>query len=129
MSSVVVHHTCTPHAVHRPCEFGVSRQHHPCACFATDRTNTWQPRMICHKQTHSQLLVSSVIFGLAKLRKLQTHTSMQVVRKERAVGVIPQTSTIYEVLEELAIAVQVHAIANAPSKLCLYALPVSLRSI
>lgn len=32
---------------------------------------------------------------------------VQLLRKERAVGVVPQASTIYEVLEELAIAVQV----------------------
>ena len=31
---------------------------------------------------------------------------VQVVRKERAVGVLPQTSTIYEVLEELAYTVK-----------------------
>ena len=32
---------------------------------------------------------------------------LQVVRKERAVGVVPTAATIYEVLEELAITVQV----------------------
>lgn len=32
---------------------------------------------------------------------------VQLLRKERSVGVAPQASTIYEVLEELAIAVQV----------------------
>ena len=32
---------------------------------------------------------------------------VQLLRKERSVGVVPQASTIYEVLEELAIAVQV----------------------
>jgi IMP and pyridine-specific 5'-nucleotidase len=33
---------------------------------------------------------------------------VQVIRKERAVGVVPQTPTIYEVLEEMAICCQVH---------------------
>lgn len=32
----------------------------------------------------------------------------QVIRKERAVGVVPMRPTVYEVLEELAITVQVH---------------------
>ena len=37
----------------------------------------------------------------------------QVIRKERAVGVVPTSTTIYEVLEELAITVQVCARACA----------------
>ena len=34
------------------------------------------------------------------------HYRAQVVRKERAVGVVPQAPTVYEVLEEIVITVQ-----------------------
>lgn len=60
--------------------------------------------------------------GAARLR-----LPVQVVRKERAVGVLPQAPTIYEVLEELAITVQSQlarrAWAPGPVRLLPLALP------
>lgn len=38
---------------------------------------------------------------------------VQVVRKERAAGVMPQRGTVYEVLEELAITVQRHLVDSS----------------
>lgn len=42
-------------------------------------------------------------------------TGLQVIRKERAVGVVPTAPTIYEVLEELAITVQVSSSSTTPA--------------
>eukprot|EP00887_Chlorella_sp_A99_P006869 scaffold2.g6869.t1 len=47
--------------------------------------------------------------GAARLR-----LPVEVLRKERAVGVLPQAPTIYEVLEELAIAVQNQLVSPLP---------------
>ena len=44
---------------------------------------------------------------------------MQVIRKERAVGVVPQVPTVYEVLEELAITVQ-HQMIDARIPFCAF---------
>lgn len=45
--------------------------------------------------------------------KALTHSLLpllQIVRKERAVGAIPEVPTVYEVLEEMAITVQSHLV-------------------
>jgi hypothetical protein len=42
-----------------------------------------------------------------------------VVRKERAVGVVPQVPTVYEVLEEMAITVQ-HTLMDSPTPFCAF---------
>lgn len=42
-----------------------------------------------------------------------------IIRKERAVGLIPGAPTIYEVLEELAITVQQHLV-DAPLPFCAF---------
>ncbi|BDA49790.1 IMP-specific 5'-nucleotidase 1 [Coccomyxa sp. Obi] len=42
-----------------------------------------------------------------------------VVRKERAVGVVPQVPTVYEVLEEMAITVQ-HVLLDSPTPFCAF---------
>lgn len=44
---------------------------------------------------------------------------VQVMRKERAVGVVPQVPTVYEVLEELAITVQ-HQMVDARIPFCAF---------
>ena len=44
---------------------------------------------------------------------------MQVVRKERAAGIVPQRGTVYEVLEELAITVQ-RQLVDAPLPFCAF---------
>ncbi len=44
---------------------------------------------------------------------------MQVVRKERAVGVVPQVPTVYEVLEEMAITVQ-HVLLDSATPFCAF---------
>lgn len=44
---------------------------------------------------------------------------VQVVRKERAAGVVPQRGTVYEVLEELAITVQ-RQLVDAPLPFCAF---------
>ncbi len=43
----------------------------------------------------------------------------QVIRKERAVGVVPQVPTVYEVLEEMAITVQ-HTLMDSPTPFCAF---------
>jgi IMP and pyridine-specific 5'-nucleotidase len=53
--------------------------------------------------------------GAARLR-----LPVDVVRKERAVGVVPTAPTIYEVLEELAISVQVRLEAPAGIPFCAF---------
>lgn len=45
--------------------------------------------------------------------------ALQVVRKERAAGVVPQRGTVYEVLEELAITVQ-RQLVDAPLPFCAF---------
>jgi IMP and pyridine-specific 5'-nucleotidase len=43
----------------------------------------------------------------------------QVVRKERAVGVVPQAPTVYEVLEEIVITVQCQLV-DVPLPFCAF---------
>jgi hypothetical protein len=45
---------------------------------------------------------------------------LQVVRKERAVGVVPQVPTVYEVLEEIAITAQTQLAGCAPVPFCAF---------
>lgn len=47
------------------------------------------------------------------------HRALQVVRKERAVGVVPQAPTVYEVLEEIVITVQAQLV-DAPLPFCAF---------
>lgn len=44
---------------------------------------------------------------------------LQVIRKERAVGVVPQAPTVYEVLEEIVITVQAHLV-DVPLPFCAF---------
>lgn len=44
---------------------------------------------------------------------------MQVIRKERAVGVVPLAPTVYEVLEEIVITVQAQLV-DAPLPFCAF---------
>ena len=45
---------------------------------------------------------------------------LQVLRKERAVGVIPQHPTVYEVLEELTITLQIQLGDQRPVPFCAF---------
>lgn len=45
--------------------------------------------------------------------------SLQVVRKERAVGVVPQAPTVYEVLEEIVITLQAQLV-DVPLPFCAF---------
>ncbi len=44
---------------------------------------------------------------------------MQVIRKPRAVGVVPKQATVYEVLEEVALTVQ-HQLVDSPLPFCAF---------
>lgn len=75
-------------------------------------TNPGDPPLPPPRLVHLRaFLLSSSVSEDAQLR--WRGVCVQLLRKERSVGVVPQASTIYEVLEELAIAVQVRRRPNA----------------